>query len=482
MIPVMPATARGRPPFLCGSVPIKWPLMSQPDSAATPPDPAGFSNLETVFEALGRVLIILSRDFRVLRASKTIDAIAYPGASLGLIGSPIEDLIGSELFGPGGQLRSSLAEGRREEGRRAVLRCGPDRARLVSLTAAPIPRDVSNHCDPRAWYLVVIRPAEEDDLLFQGAAASFGLVARSPVMLQLVHLVESLHRSDATVLITGESGTGKEIIARALHDHSPRRSGPFVAVNCAALPADLLESELFGHVRGAFTGAVRDRIGRFEAAAGGTLFLDEIGELPLQLQAKLLRVLQERTFERVGESTTRKSDARVIAATNRDLRRAATEGRFREDLYYRLRVVPLEVPPLRERDEDIEPLARSLVARICARYGRALRLSPEALQVLLNNRWPGNVRELENALEYAIAVCKGQTILPEDLPPELLGRSPEERRELPEAPSAPSEASTRERLLAALEANHWRRSETADALGVSRTTLWRMMREAGLKD
>ena len=228
-------------------------------------------------------------------------------------------------------------------------------ARLVSLTAAVVPLHVSNHCDPRARYLVVVRPAEDEDSLLQSMIASHGLVARSPAMLKIVHLVESLHRSNATVLITGESGTGKEVIARALHSSSLQCAGPFVAVNCGALPADLLESELFGHVKGAFTGAVRDRIGRFELARGGTIFLDEIGDIPLHLQVKLLRVLQERQFERVGESRTRPMDARIIAATNQDLYGAIQAGRFRDDLYYRLRVVPIHIPPLRERPGGRRP-------------------------------------------------------------------------------------------------------------------------------
>ncbi|MCC7535713.1 MAG: sigma-54-dependent Fis family transcriptional regulator, partial [Deltaproteobacteria bacterium] len=248
-----------------------------------------------------------------------------------------------------------------------------------------------------------------------------GLIARSSAMARVFSLVDSLSQSDATVLLTGESGTGKEVVARAIHAHSRRASGPFIAVNCAALPEQLLESELFGHVRGAFTGAVRDREGRFEAAHDGTLFLDEIGDMPVVLQAKLLRVLQERTFERVGESRGRPTNARIVAATHHDLRRAIEQGRFRDDLYYRLRVVPIELPALRARREDIEPLARHLLARIGARTGRAVRFSPEALRTILAYDWPGNVRELENAIEYAVAVCKGQTLLPEDLPREVLG-------------------------------------------------------------
>jgi transcriptional regulator with PAS, ATPase and Fis domain len=295
------------------------------------------------------------------------------------------------------------------------------------------------------------------------------------------------------VLLTGESGTGKEVVAHAIHARSPRRAGPFVAVNCGALPGELLESELFGHVRGAFTGAVRDRAGRFELAAGGTLFLDEVADLPLHLQVKLLRVLQERSFERVGESAPRTSDARIVAATNVDLRRAEQDGRFREDLYYRLRVAPIEIPALRERREDIEPLATFLLARVGARQGRALRFSPDVLRLLLEHAWPGNVRELENVLEYAVAVCKGQTILPEDLPGEVGAGAPASTaagfRSHASAPAArstgahhaESDAVDANRIRGALEACRWKRNDAARVLGVSRTTLWRRMRELGLE-
>jgi transcriptional regulator with GAF, ATPase, and Fis domain len=267
-----------------------------------------------------------------------------------------------------------------------------------------------------------------------------------------------------------------------------------VAVNAAALPGDLLESELFGHVRGAFTGAVRDRPGRFEAARDGTLFLDEVGDVPLHLQVKLLRVLQEHTYERVGDNGVRRTNARIIAATNKDLRRAVARGAFREDLYYRLRVFPVELPPLRARREDIEPIARLLLARVGARTGRALRLSPEAIRVLLSYEWPGNVRELENALEFAATVCTGQTLQPEDLPPEVHGspalpsevgpppaagpQAAAEQAAAPAGPAAPGEE--RAAIEAALEAHRWSRAETARALGMSRSTLWRRMRALGI--
>ncbi len=314
-------------------------------------------------------------------------------------------------------------------------------------------------------------------------------------MHRIFRLVETLQDSEASVLITGESGSGKEVVARAIHQNSTRYSGPFVAVNCCALPPDLLESELFGHIRGAFTGAVRDRIGRFELASQGTLFLDEIGELPPQLQVKLLRVLQERQYERVGESVTRTSKARIISATNIDLREALQQGRLRPDLYYRLCVVPIEVPPLRERREDIPPLAIHLLNRVTAQHGLVRRVSPQAMRLLLDYCWPGNVRELANAIEYAVAVARMETILPEDLPAEIrepsvvpgvgTSRAPGNGLQTiandeqgPAIPRLPDPEAVR--LRSTLDAHHWKRADTALALGMSRATLWRRMRELHL--
>ena len=302
------------------------------------------------------------------------------------------------------------------------------------------------------------------------------LVGSSEPMRRVLEQLRKVAPTDATVLVLGESGTGKELVARALHGGSGRRERPFVSVSCAAIPEGLLESELFGHEKGSFTGAVRRKLGRFELAHEGTLFLDEVGEIPPAIQVKLLRVLQERTYERVGESQTRHTDARIVAATNRDLRRAVAAGTFREDLYYRLRVFPIELPPLRERREDIEPVARLLLARVGARVGRALRFSPDALRTLLSYAWPGNVRELENALEFAATVSRGQTLQPEDLPPEVIAAAgPQPSRE-----GADGDGGERSVIESALEAHRWSRGETARALGLSRSTLWRRMRALGL--
>jgi DNA-binding NtrC family response regulator len=468
-----------------------------PDSSTLPPGPpddgdalsAALAGVSSAFASLGRVFFCVDSSFHVLHASSHLDRLLGKGAAARAEGRPLADLLGSELFGTGGTLRQLLLAGERREGWRSMLEVPGASPRLVSVTAAPFCAEPGAVCDPRVAFVIVLRPAEEEH---EVTGAGFpGLIGRSSKFQRIFRLVENLEHSEATVLLTGESGTGKEVVAHAIHARSPRRDGPFVAVNCGALPGELLESELFGHVRGAFTGAVRDRVGRFEVAAGGTLFLDEVADLPVHLQVKLLRVLQERAFERVGESRARTSDARIVAATNVDLRRAVVEGRFREDLYYRLRVVPIEIPPLRERREDIEPLATFLLARVGGRQGRALRFSPDALRVLLEHSWPGNVRELENALEYAVAVCKGQTILPEDLPAEVVmgpawGAQVGGGVEAAAAalatpwPRGAEPGLDAARIRETLEACHWRRHEAARALGVSRTTLWRRMRELNL--
>jgi DNA-binding NtrC family response regulator len=306
-----------------------------------------------------------------------------------------------------------------------------------------------------------------------------GIVARSEEMQRVLELVARVAPSDATVLIQGESGTGKELIAKALHHASPRASGSFVAVNCGALPEPLLESEIFGHVRGAFTGAVAARRGLLEEAHGGTFFLDEIGEMPLALQVKLLRALQEREIRRVGGTQAVAVDVRILAATNRDLAQLTREGRFREDLYYRLNVVLVPLPPLRERRADVPVLAEHFLAGAAARRGRPLRLSAAANERMLAYPWPGNVRELENAIERASLLVIGDTIGPGDLPAHVtsgsgLGPAPAlgPQRNLAEV--------ERTHIIQTLERCGWNHSRAADALGIGRTTLWRKLKEYGL--
>jgi transcriptional regulator with PAS, ATPase and Fis domain len=298
-------------------------------------------------------------------------------------------------------------------------------------------------------------------------------------MRRVVELARRVAQVDATVLITGESGVGKERIARLVHETSPRAQGPFVAVNCGAVTETLLESELFGHARGAFTGASHERPGLFEAAHGGTLFLDEIGEVSPGLQVKLLRVLQEREVRRVGENRSRPVDVRVVAATNRLLAEEVIAGRFRQDLYYRLRVVEVPIAPLRERQEDVLALARAMLARTAQRLGRhCTGFSPQAAERLLRYQWPGNVRELENAVERAVVLADGPRVEVEDLPEEVRGggRSARPEPALATGPVRRLEEVEREHILAALQANGGNQVRTAAQLGIGTATLYRKLK------
>ena len=315
----------------------------------------------------------------------------------------------------------------------------------------------------------VARDVDVDDPL--------GIVAKSSAMSRLVDLARRIATVDTTLLITGESGTGKERIARLVHDQSARSRGPFVAVNCGAITETLLESELFGHARGSFTGAIQDRAGLFEAANGGTLLLDEIGEVSPGMQVKLLRALQEREIRRVGENKSRPIDVRVIASTNRSLTEDIAAGRFRADLYYRLNVVELHVPPLRKRPEDILPLARILLAEAALRMSRPVTgLTPRAADQLLRYDWPGNVRELENAMERAVALARVNRTELDDLP--------EEVRQALAIPSISGavrslEEIEKDYILAALEHNGGNQTRTAEQLGIGSATLYRKLKKYG---
>lgn len=309
-----------------------------------------------------------------------------------------------------------------------------------------------------------------------------GMIGRSDVMRSIFRNVERIAKSEATVLVSGESGTGKELVARAIHDHSGRAGGAFVAVNCGAIPRELIESELFGHEKGAFTGATDRRIGRIESANGGTLFLDEIGELDPAVQVKLLRALQERTFERVGSSTTITVDVRIVTATNRDLAKEVAAGNFREDLYYRVNVVPVQLPPLRERREDIRLLAHTFLER----SGTEKKLTPAALGSLEGYNWPGNVRELENAIEHGLALSDGNTIDQQDLPISVgrTGQAEALREQWRQGERSFEETVVRfesEILRESLESHHWNQTRTANALGLTRRVLKLKMDKLGIE-
>jgi DNA-binding NtrC family response regulator len=304
------------------------------------------------------------------------------------------------------------------------------------------------------------------------------LIGRSAAMQEIFDLVRRVSPSPANVLITGESGTGKELVARALHRHSPRQGRPFVGVNCAAIPATLLESDLFGYKRGAFTDARTDRQGLFVEADGGTLFLDEIAELPLALQPKLLRVLQEREVRPLGASRSEKIDVRVIAATNRDIEALLKDGAFREDLYYRLNVIDIRIPPLRGRAEDILPLAEHFLARSAGRAGKTLRgFAESAKKILLAHHWPGNVRELENVIERAVALCAGSIVAPDDLPSAMRDRKNPDRLAAAMAQGLTLEELEREYIERVLEAEGGNKTRAAQRLGLDRKTLYRKLEE-----
>ncbi len=308
------------------------------------------------------------------------------------------------------------------------------------------------------------------------------IIGDSPAVRKVVELIEQVGPSEANVLVLGESGTGKELVAQLLHEHSLRKDGPLVKVNCAALPETLLESELFGYVRGAFTGATQDKPGRFQLAAGGTLFLDEIGELPLTLQAKILRALQERIVEPLGSVTPVSVDVRFIAATNRDLPAMIAAGTFREDLYYRLNVLEIRIPPLRERAQDIPLLVDYLLAKLCRKNNRPVRsVSREFLDALARHEWRGNVRELENVLERSLILCRGDMLDVRDLPEHLLSPA-QPVSALPNLALGenPLEAAERHALEETLRRYAGHRERTAQALGISRRTLQYRLKKYGM--
>lgn len=311
------------------------------------------------------------------------------------------------------------------------------------------------------------------------------IITADEVMDPVLRLVDKARKSDISVLVQGESGTGKEVVARAIHNEGKRKDGPFVAVNCAAIPKDLLESEMFGHEKGSFTGAVTQKIGKFEAADGGTLFLDEIGEMEVNLQAKLLRAIQERRFERVGGTDTLTANVRIISATNRDLVQASREGTFREDLYYRLAVFPIQLPPLRERRADVLLLAEHFLRKFATQEGKAtVSFSKRTMKMLHNYPWPGNVRELESAIERAVILCEGETIEPDDLPMSVKAYAEGESVDIP-IPSIfddlneiiSLDALKEQAIRHALRVTDGNVQESAKRLGISRSTLYEMMKK-----
>ena len=305
-----------------------------------------------------------------------------------------------------------------------------------------------------------------------------GILGNAPVMQKLFELIDNVAQTEAPVIIHGQSGTGKELVARAIHKTSPRQHRPFVKVNCAALNENLLESELFGHVKGAYTGAERTRIGRFEAAHEGSIFLDEIGDIPLSTQVKLLRVLEEREIERVGDHQPISVDVRIITATNKDLESLIAQGLFREDLFFRINVFPLYCPPLSERIEDLPTIVRHFIQQNAAKGEKKIvGITPQAMAILTAYSWPGNVRELRNIIEYAFVLCPGGEIGREHLPPKVM----QTKHSYKKARGSNSvDSINREKLLKALKQSEGNQSEAARILGVSRVTIWNRMKKYNL--
>ena len=309
-----------------------------------------------------------------------------------------------------------------------------------------------------------------------------GIIGKSKQMQEIFELIREISDSDAPVFIQGESGTGKEMIANAIQQTSSRKDKIFIKINCAVFPPHLLASELFGHVKGAFTDAVKDRPGRFEIADGGTIFLDEVAEMPLQMQLQLLRVLQEGTFERIGESITRRVDVRVIAATNIKIEEALQSGKFREDLYYRLNVIPIEVPSLSKRQVDLMPLIKHFLKKFSLIYKKEINeIDDEALELITNFEWRGNVRELENVIEYSFVRTNNSNIISAaKLPPNV--RLTQTKRIIPTNIYFDNDSFERNQLLDLLEKNRWSKSKTAKEMAIGRTTLWRKMKQFGIID
>ncbi len=435
--------------------------------------PAG--DRDIILDSITEGVFTVGPDWRIRsfnRAAEEITGVPRERA----LGQPCRQILRAEICEGRCALAETMRDGRPIVGRRVtILDAGGERKRISINTA--LLRDAGGNV---VGGVETFRDVSRLDRLRRELSRRYRLgdiVSRSHGMRELFEIVPAVADSLSTLLITGESGTGKELLARAVHGTGPRSEGPFVAVNCGALPDTLLESELFGYVRGAFTGAESDRPGRFAAAEGGTLFLDEVGDISPAMQTRLLRFLQERVYEPLGSSGSVRADVRVIAATNRDLEELVAEGGFREDLYYRVNVVRLDIPPLRERMEDVPLLVEHFIERFNDTMDRDVTgISDDALACLMSYDFPGNVRELENIVERAFVLCRSGPLGVEHLPGRVCGLSPAEGGGGREAMRRMEAAF----LMRALRRNDWSRTRTAEELGVHRTTVSRRIRALGL--
>lgn len=436
--------------------------------------------LEAIFNSVNEAIVTVDGTLNVRQANSAAESL-LGAAPKALEGRPADQVLAADLAPALDALRKTLMTQQPVDEFTVEANLPKTGAKVLLVSAVPLHDATAGHAGAVLVARDVTRVSRLEKELEERQQYR-NIVGKSQRMREVFQLVDNVAGTDSTVLIYGESGTGKELVAAALHYGNPRAKGPFIKVNCAALSDDILESELFGHVKGAFTGAVRDRVGRFEAADGGTILLDEIGDISPRLQQRLLRVLQEREFERVGDTKPIKVDVRIVAATNRDLAAKMRAGEFREDLYYRLNVIRIELPPLREHRDDI-PL---LVDHFCRRYNATFKkdnlgLAPETMDILMSYRWPGNVRELENSLERAFIVCHDPVILPKHLPPEihaaLSGGSVAQPGSGGDDRAA---ADTKEKILEVLRRTDWNMAKTARILGIARNTLYQRMKNHGI--
>lgn len=405
---------------------------------------------EVILNSIVEAILVLDKEGNIIRTNKNASRILC--SERNITGKNIKEVVGLKLI-------DLPAEGERTDVYLNTT-CGKMKASLL----------VSKLSQGEGYVLSLYVIPEI--VSFKGNEVE--LITKSPKFLKVMDIVKTVADTNVNVLIQGETGTGKTLIAKYIHFLSSRREKPFVKINCAAIPENLLEAELFGYVKGAFTGAVRDKPGKVELADGGTLFLDEVAELPLHLQAKLLHFVQEKEFERIGDVKTRRADVRVIAATNKDLKKLVKEGKFREDLYYRLKVVEITLPPLRERKEDIPILIQHFVEKFSKIHGKKVKgVSPDAMKLLLSYDYPGNVRELENIIERAVVITSGNYIEIGDLPEEIFERNSATVKEKNEEV---------ERIREALRIAKGNKSLAAKILGMHRTTLWRKLKEYGLSE